>query len=210
MNPHTKKFIRNRKIENILPWAGVTGMIILLFSPIFGGFSLFFKELGFVASFYFFIDEYNWLAQNLLVNPDHTLNSKNIVRVKKIFIVFCIVCVIYNAFVFILNLYSFYAFAIATSFLYVIYFSHHDVEFLLLICKKIRNQRFYKLITLIVFIFCGVSLVFLFINSILALSLLVFLGLSYVIERNLIKEIKRRNKGLDWEDDEDQYRFNRM
>lgn len=28
-----------------------------------------------------------------------------------------------------------------------------------------------------------------------------------MIERNSIKEMKRRDKGIDWEDDEDQYQF---
>lgn len=55
MDEKTKKFLRNRKIGAILPWFGVIGMIILTFSPIFGGFPLFFTELGFVANFYFLL-----------------------------------------------------------------------------------------------------------------------------------------------------------
>ena len=56
---NTKKFIRSRRISSILPWLGILGVLILVFSLIMHGFLLFFTELGFIANFYYFIDEYN-------------------------------------------------------------------------------------------------------------------------------------------------------
>lgn len=50
---NTKKFIRSRRISSILPWLGILGVLILVFSLIMHGFLLFFTELGFIANFYY-------------------------------------------------------------------------------------------------------------------------------------------------------------
>lgn len=65
----TKKFIRSRRIGVILPWFGILGMLVLVFSLIMCGLLLFLTELGFIANFYYFIDSYNWLADRLLYDP---------------------------------------------------------------------------------------------------------------------------------------------
>src|SRR5699024_11444790 len=63
---NTKKFIRSRRISSILPWLGILGVLILVFSLIMHGFLLFFTDLGFIANFYYFICEYNWVEDRIM------------------------------------------------------------------------------------------------------------------------------------------------
>ena len=65
----TRKFIRSRKIGAILPWLAILVMLILVFSLVMSGLPTFLTELGFIATFYYFIDSYNWLADRLLFDP---------------------------------------------------------------------------------------------------------------------------------------------
>lgn len=209
MDPETRKFLLNRKIGDMLPWIGIVGMLILTFSPIFGGFPLFFTELGFVANFYFFIDEYNWLAQRLLINKDHTLNRDNEVKVKQLFFITlasAIVCAIILGF---LRAQSFFAFVVGAAFLSGIYFSKHDIEYAVIIFRwKFETRQYYSiLISGTIFISVVLSLLYFLVNWLAALILLVIIGCLYVFERDVMKEMKKRGVEIDWDDDDDSGRF---
>lgn len=209
MNPETKKFLRNRKIESILPWIGVVGMIILTFSPIFGGFPLFFTELGFVANFYFFIDEYNWFAQHLLIKKDHTINHNNETRVKTLFYFTIAISIIYAIFLSYLRNLSFTAFVVGASFLYVIYFSKHDIDYALIIFRqKFENKKYHSILIIGTLTVSLLLLIFYFlINWLSALFLLIILSCLYVFERDVMKEMKKHGAKIDWDDDDDRDRF---
>lgn len=209
MDAETKKFLRNRKIGAMLPWFGVIGMMILTFSPIFGGFPLFFTELGFVANFYFFVDEYNWIAQKLLINKDHTVNHLNQKKVKTILVITIVISMIYTIFLSILRAQSLYNFTIGVSFLYVIYFSKHDIEyFLILLQTEINNDKYYLALTMCIVLNIVIALILFFvINPFHALLFLIILSILYVLQRDILKEMKKQGKNINWEDDDDHDRF---
>lgn len=209
MNAETKKFLKERKIGAFLPWIGIVGMLVLTFSPIMGGFTLFFTELGYVAIFYFFIDEYNWLIQRLLINRDHTINHSNEKKVKPILFIFIILTLIAITTISFLRQQSFYNFVVGVSFLYGIYFSHHNIEYLLIILQtQFSNFIYYSVLFLYTFIMMLLLLFLFCINAFYALYLLILLSIIYVLERDILKEMKKRGKKIDWEDDDDRDRFN--
>lgn len=75
MDAETKRFLRNRKLQTILPWAGLIGIIVLTFSVIFGGIPLFLTEVGFIANIYYWIDEYNWVSERIVFSSEHLIDE---------------------------------------------------------------------------------------------------------------------------------------
>lgn len=211
MDSETEKFLRDRKIGAFLPWSGIVGMLVLTFSPIFGGFPLLFTELGYVANFYFFIDEYNWLVQHLLINSDHSINQFNKRKIKPILVFFIVLTVIVTIIISILRAKNIFSFVAGVSFLYVIYFAQHDVELILIMLKKDLHQKssylIWSVVTLLLVIL--LSVVYFFINKLLALYLLILLGIIQVIEKDILKEMKQHDQKIQWEDDNDNDRFSR-
>lgn len=91
VDSRTQRFIRSRRIGAILPWFGILGMLLLVFSLIMYGLLLFLTELGFIANFYYWIDSYNWLTDRLLYDPQKkvlTHQRDNIVRLTSGFLSF--------------------------------------------------------------------------------------------------------------------------
>lgn len=209
MDSETKKFLRDRKIGAFLPWIGIVGMLVLTFSPIFGGFPLLFTELGYVANFYFFIDEYNWLAQHLLINSDHSINQANKKIIKPILVFFIILTIIVTIVVSILREQNIFNFVAGVSFLYVIYFAQHDFELLLIMLKKDLHQKSSYLIWFVTTLLLVIllSAVYFFVNKLLALYLLISLGIIQVVEKDIVKEMKLHDQKIQWEDDNDNDRF---
>ena len=72
----TKKFIRSRRISAILPWIGMLGMLYLVFSLIMHGLLAFIINLGFIANFYYIIDEYNWLIERISFDSQRLIANK--------------------------------------------------------------------------------------------------------------------------------------
>ncbi len=68
VDSRTQRFIRSRRIGAILPWFGILGMLLLVFSLIMYGLLLFLTELGFIANFYYWIDSYNWLTDYYMIH----------------------------------------------------------------------------------------------------------------------------------------------
>ncbi|ARD07328.1 hypothetical protein B1745_06950 [Lactobacillus amylolyticus] len=209
MHSETKKFLRNRRIAALLPWLGILGILILTFSPIFGGFVLFFTEIGFVASFYFFIDEYNWLAERLLIRPNYTVNHENEDRVKKLFYFALGASIVYAILLSYLRSISFYDFVVGVAFLYGIYFGKHNIEYALIILRAEFGSKKYYVIQIIGTLLTAVSLLaFYFVfNWIWTLSFLAILGFIYVLERNILKEMKNHGVKIHWDDDDTADRF---
>ncbi len=150
VNSRTQRFIRSRRIGAILPWFGILGMLLLVFSLIMYGLLLFLTELGFIANFYYWIDSYNWLTDRLLYDPQKkvlTHQRDNIVRLTKwLFIILALVATILLAW---LRMQSFLHFAAGLCFINICYFGSRAVENCLVIFHiQLNNwKRFYEIVS---------------------------------------------------------------
>lgn len=182
IDQRTKRFIRSRKIGLLLPWLGILGMLILVFSLIMQGFLVFFTEIGFVANFYYFIDEYNWLADRISFDPHKqivTHERDSLIHV--IMWLFIVLAGVTTAILsWILVRYGFLKFLIGLSFVSLCYLSSRVMENLMVLfhIQLCNWSRFYIIVGVGTVVLPLLGLAVLYWNLI---AYLIFLGILYLI-----------------------------
>ena len=177
----TKKFIRSRRIGAILPWFGILGMLVLVFSLIMCGLLLFLTELGFIANFYYFIDSYNWLADRLLYDPQKkvfTHRKDNLVKlIMWVAIILVLVSTILLAW---MRVKSFLCFVACLCFISICYFGSRVIENCLVIFHiQLNNwKRFYQIVTAGIILLIMVAVVLLNCN---VLAYYIYFGVIGVV-----------------------------
>lgn len=191
----TKRFIRSRRIDALLPWFGILGMLILVFSLIMQGFLVFFKEIGLVANFYYFIDGYNWLADRLMFNPrERILTHKRDKLVRIVRWLFIVLALIATAVLIKLTDRDFLHFVTGLCFLSICYLSSRVIEnCMVLFHLQLNNwKRFYIIVAIGTIIFSGLSIVLLVWDLLNYYVFLGILGLVYTCTYYILIEVYRR------------------
>lgn len=194
---HTKKFIRSLRIFSILPWLGILGVLTLVFSLIMHGFLLFFTELGFIANFYYFIDEYNWITDRIMFDHERliTHTRDKIVHLTMIIsTVFALVSITILAY---LRYQNFIAFCIGICFISGIYFASRLAENILVILHIAFNswKRFYILVATITIILTSLNIALLYLNLFAYFVLFAIICISYVLTYHILIELYNQTKG---------------
>lgn len=191
----TRKFIRSRRIDAILPWFGILGMLILVFSLIMQGFLVFFKEIGFVANFYYFIDGYNWLADRLMFNPrERILTHERDKLVRIVRWLFLVLTLIATAVLIKLAEGNFLQFVTGLCFLSICYLSSRVIEnCMVLLHLQLNNwKRFYIIVAAGTIILSSLSIGLLMWNLLSYYVFLGILGLVYTCTYYILIEVYRR------------------
>ena len=124
----TKKFIRSRRISAILPWIGMLGMLYLVFSLIMHGLLAFIINLGFIANFYYIIDEYNWLIERISFDSQRLIANKRMGINRLVMIVSIVVAVLNTIILILLKRQDFISFCVGLCFISEIYFVSRLIE----------------------------------------------------------------------------------
>ena len=182
LNLKTQRFIRSRKIGLVLPWLGILGMLILVFSLIMHGFLVFFIEIGFIANFYYFIDGYNWLADRISFNPREQIVTHERDNVNRLLMWFFIILAGVTTGVqsWVLVRFGFLKFLTNLSFISFCYLSSRVVENCMVLLRvQLRNwSHFYIVVGISTVVLPSLSLFFLCWNLI---AYFIFLGILYLI-----------------------------
>lgn len=195
VDSRTQRFIRSRRIGAILPWFGILGMLLLVFSLIMYGLLLFLTELGFIANFYYWIDSYNWLADRLLYDPQKkvlTHQRDNIVRLTKwLFIILALVATILLAW---LRMQSFLHFAAGLCFISICYFGNRAVENCLVIFHiQLNNwKRFYEIVSVGTILLIMVAAILVSCNVLAYYIYFCVIGIIYCLAYYFLIELYRR------------------
>lgn len=194
MDPKTNGVRLLRKINLILSWASILGIMILIFSLIMKGFQVFLTELGFIANFYYFIDEYNWIAERLAYDERELITHRRDKLIHKVLILFLVLGLGVTVVLAFLRHENFVSFVIGVCFISSIYFGSRVVENLLVIFHIKLNDwvAFYYLVlinTLLIFV---VSIIFLCFNLIIYYISLGIISFLYVLTYNALIEIHKR------------------
>lgn len=182
MTARTKRFIRSRKIGLVLPWLGILGILILVFSLIMHGFLLFFTEISFVANFYYFIDGYNWLADRVSFDAQkQIITHKRDSLIHLLMWLFMILATVTTGILsWILMKFGFINFLISLSFVSLCYLSSRVVEncMVLFHIQLHRWSRFYIIVSISTVVLSSLSFVLLYWNLI---AYFIFLGIIYLV-----------------------------
>lgn len=194
---NTKKFIRSRRISSILPWLGILGVLILVFSLIMHGFLLFFTELGFIANFYYFIDEYNWVADRIMFDRELLITHARDKMVYLAMTISTVLALINTAILAYLRHQSFIAFCIGICFISGLYFASRLAENILVILHIAFNnwKRFYILVAAITIILTSFSIVLLCLNLFAYFILFALICTGYVLTYHILIELYNLTKG---------------
>ncbi|WP_103662180.1 hypothetical protein [Lactobacillus sp. HT06-2] len=195
MTPETKRFLRNRKLQAIVPWFGIAGLLVLMFSAFMSGFPLFLTEIGFVANLYYWTDEYNWIVQRILFNDDHIIDKKKEHLQKILLNVAIIGAIITTILLGYLRSQNFIFFSCALGIISGSYFTSRLLENFLWIIKITFTdlKKYYLLIADFTIVGTLILTILMLINKIAFIVALVVVGLLYVLEKDIISEMKKRN-----------------
>lgn len=194
-NIKTKKFIRSRRISAILPWFGILGMLLLVFSLIMYGFLLFLTELGFIANFYYFIDSYNWLADRLLFDPKKkTLTHKRDILIRFMMWIFIVLSLLATFLLTCLRKQSFVYFIAGLCFISICYFGSRTVENCLVVFHiQLNNwKRFYEIVTIATFLLIIFAVILLYYNVLAYYVYFGMIGIIYWITYYVLVEFYHR------------------
>lgn len=191
---NTKKFIRSRRFSSILPWLGILGVLILVFSLIIHGFTLFFTELGFIANLYYFIDEYNWATDRIMFDRERLITHARDKAVRVAMVITIIFALISTAVLAYLRSKNFIIFCIGVCFISGIYFASRLAENILVILHIAFNswKKFYILVAVITIILTGLSVALLYLNLFAYFILFAIICSGYVLTYHVLIEVHKR------------------
>ena len=190
-----KKFIRSRRIGVILPWFGILGMLVLVFSLIMYGLLLFLTELGFIANFYYFIDSYNWLADRLLYDPQKKVFTHRKDNLVKLIMWVAIILVLMSTILLAwMRVKSFLCFVAWLCFISICYFGSRVIENCLVIFHiQLNNwKRFYQIVTVGIILLIMVAVVLLKCNVLAYYIYFGVIGVVYCFTYYFLIELYRR------------------
>lgn len=191
----TRKFIRSRKIGAILPWLAILVMLILVFSLVMSGLPTFLTELGFIATFYYFIDSYNWLADRLLFDPKKRIITHARDNLVQLILWLTVAFTLITTILFIwLRKQSFLDFIAGVFFISIIYFGSRAMEnFLVIAHIQLHNWHvFYRIVasgTIFLTIFAALLLYF---NIVAYYIYFGAISLIYLLTYYILIEFHRR------------------
>lgn len=194
-NSSAQKVIRSRRISAILPWLGILGILLLVFSLIVYGFLVFLTELGFVINFYYFIDSYNWLADRLLFDPQKKIlthrRDKLVQLMMWIFIVLVLIATILLTW---LRKQNFLSFIAGLCFISICYFGSRAIENCLVIFHiQLHNwKKFYIIVTVGTILSITIAIVFLNYNVLIYYVFFGIIGTIYWLTYYILVELYRR------------------
>lgn len=197
LNLKTKRFIRSRRISVILPWLGICGVLILVFSLVMDGLLLFVTEIGFVANFYYFIDTYNWLADRLSFDPQKKLlTHKKDVFIRKIMWLFIVLALLVAGILSWLNQQSFLFFIAGLAFISICYFGSRAIENCLIIFHLQLNnwKRFYVTVATGTMFLIGLSAGLLYYNWLIFYIYFAVVSGIYLMTYYILIEVYRRTE----------------
>ena len=187
---NTKKFIRSRRISAFLPWVGILGMLYLVFTLIIHGLLTFLIDLGFIANFYYMIDEYNWLIERLLFNREKLITRKqnNIIHLIKLLSV--ITTITSTVILFFLRQ-NFINFCIGICFISEVYFSNRLIENIQVILHIAFDiwKKFYVLVFVGTIISTTTYIFLLYLNIIAYFIYFGIISIMYLITYYILIEI---------------------
>ena len=197
LNLKTKRFIRSRRISEFLPWFGIFGILILVFSLIMNGLLLFVTEIGFVANFYYFIDTYNWLADRLSFDPrKKLLTHKKDELIKVIMWLIIILASLVTGLLIWLNQLSFLFFFAGLSFISICYFGSRAIENgLVLFHLQLNNwKRFYTIVATGTVFLISLSIILLCYDWLIFYIFFAVIGMIYLLTYYILIEVYRRTE----------------
>lgn len=195
MDLETKRFLRRRKLEAILPWIGILGVIVLVFSLLFGGIPIFLTEIGFIANFYYWIDEYNWIAERITSAKDYLSDKEKKKQTKIVLILMSIITISSTVILIYLRKQQMFSFILGLGVISSNYFISRVIENTFWIFKvKFSSFKKYYLILFGITIIGASSMTFvMYHNQVAYLTILIIIGIIYVVEVDIIAEIRKRS-----------------
>lgn len=196
MNRKTKHFLYLRKISLFLPWIAIFTIIGLLFSLIVGGFLTFFTEIGFIANFYYCVDEYNWVAERLQYNKGTLITHKRDHIISVIMYFLIIIFIINTLILSFLIKSSFLYFTVGICFISGIYFCSRISENILIIFKISLESwnHFYKLVVILSIILISIITIALIFNIVIYFILLFVIGVVYIFSYHFLVELYKNTE----------------
>lgn len=187
----TKKFIRSRRISAILPWIGIIGVLFLVFSLIMYGLLLFLVEIGFIANFYYIIDEYNWVIERAMFDHKKLINRTQSHVIHLVLMLSVIIGIVTTIILIQLQRQNFVSFCVGICFISVIYFSSRLIENFQVILHIAFDswKKFYILVTVATIILGCVCAFLLYLNMVAYFAYCVAIGIMYVITYYALIEI---------------------
>ncbi|KRM40565.1 hypothetical protein FC39_GL000591 [Lactobacillus hamsteri DSM 5661 = JCM 6256] len=190
----TKKFIRSRRISAILPWIGMLGMLYLVFSLIMHGLLAFIINLGFIANFYYIIDEYNWLIERISFDSQRLIANKRKGINRLVMIVSIVIAVLNTIILILLKRQDFISFCVGLCFISEIYFVSRLIENFQVILHIAFDswKKFYILVVIGTAVSSSVYLLLLCFSIIAYFIYFAIIGIMYVITYYILIEIHDR------------------
>lgn len=195
MDLETKRFLRRRKLEAILPWIGILGVIVLVFSLLFGGIPIFLTEIGFITNFYYWIDEYNWITERITSAKDYLSDKEKKKQTKIVLILMSIITILSTVILIYLRKQQMFSFILGLGVISSNYFISRVIENTFWIFKvKFSSFKKYYLILFGITIIGASSMTFvMYHNQVAYLTILIIIGIIYVVEVDIIAEIRKRS-----------------
>lgn len=170
-------------------------MLILAFSIVMSGLSSFLIELGFIATFYYFIDSYNWLADRLLFDPKKKIITHKRDNLVRLILWFTVAFTFITTVLFIwLRKQSFLSFVTGLCFISIIYFGSRVIENLLVITHiQLHNwHSFYRIVAIGTTFLVILAAFLLYFNLIAYYIYFGVIGMVYLLTYYILIEFYRR------------------
>ena len=159
------------------------------------GIPIFITEIGFIANFYYWIDEYNWIAERITSAKDYLSDKEKKKQTKIVLILMSIITIFSTVILIYLRKQQMFSFILGLGVISSNYFISRVIENTFWIFKvKFSSFKKYYLILFGITIIGASSMTFvMYHNQVAYLTILIIIGIIYVVEVDIIAEIRKRS-----------------